>query len=201
MILTADKRNLSYNGLDKSCFPNTIWSDNSYCVKFTNIQIDRLGQHLVIITNSRIFYSQNDISRRLSRAKGHISRTTASVWLVQTLHFFQLFASGLSAFGCRCPNQIAIDKILQSSNFLLLLFIILGLRQELLLLLPNKTRVISHIAVQRMLGQVQCHSGYFIKKITVVTDDDESSAIVTQVVFQPSNRLYIQVVGRLIQYQ
>ena len=93
-----------------------------------------------------------------------MGETAASLRLVQTLHLFQLLTTRLGPLGGGSPNQIAIDKVLQRSDFFLLLFIVLGFSGQLLLLLDHKGRVIADIAIQRMLGQVQRNGRNLIRK-------------------------------------
>ena len=130
-----------------------------------------------------------------------MGRLGPSFWLVQALHFFQLLAPRLGPLGSRSPHQIAINKVFQSSYFFLLLLVVLGFGQQFLLLLLHKTRVITDIAVQGMLGQVQGNGCDLIQEIPVVADNEKSSAIINQVIFQPGDGLNIQVVGWLVQYQ
>ena len=79
---SLDKRNLPDDGLDKSRFPDPIWSYNSDRIHLADIQIDRLGQDLIVIANGRLFYCQNDIARGLIRMEGHMGRLGPSFGLV-----------------------------------------------------------------------------------------------------------------------
>ena len=91
-----------------------------------------------------------------------MGRLGPSFWLVQALHFFQLLAPRLRPLGSRSPHQIAINKVFQRRDFFLLLLVVFGFGQQFLFFLLDKAGVIADIAIQGMLGQVQCNGGDLI---------------------------------------
>ena len=87
------------------------------------------------------------------------------------------------------------------ADFLLLIIIRTYLRGANLRFFFGVFCIVAVIAVYLMLKDLDYFGHDFIHKITIMRNDQHRSVIIQQVIFQPLNRLHIQMVGRFVQQQ
>ena len=95
----------------------------------------------------------------------------------------------------------AFDEFFQTFDFFLLLFPCFGLKGVFFLFLRLKRGVISNIAVQFPVLKFPDGICRAVQEKAVMGYHNDSSRITAQIIFQPFNGLYIQMVGRFIQQQ
>ena len=73
---------------------------------------------------------------------------------LQAIHFFQLLAASLGAFGGWGPYDVAIDKILQLGDFFLLLLVMLPFSLQSFALVGYELRIVAGIVDQRLVVKI-----------------------------------------------
>ena len=117
------------------------------------------------------------------------------------MHLFQHFEAALRLFGFACLIAETVNKRLQVAALLLLLF-----RLLLQLFFPQGTGILKSIVIAGISDQFQIVKmndiiAKRVENIPVMADDDQSTAIFLQMVFQPHSGFQIEVIGRFVEQQ
>ena len=117
------------------------------------------------------------------------------------LDLLNLAGTGSRLFGFRFVGRKPADKFLQLGNP----FLRLGVRRLLLRLgLSGRQHVIiigSRIDLQRPIVHIGNMGTYLIQKMTIMRNDDHGGIAFVQHIFQPANRIDVEVIGRFVQQQ
>lgn len=105
-------------------------------------------------------------------------------------------ALGLAGFGRFGAETVNI--LLQVCNLLLLLLIAGLLQHQLFSPLPLKITISATVQTQLPLFDMQDVIHRVIQELTVMRDQQQSTAISTEPAFQPNYRFNIEVIGWLI---
>ena len=150
---------------------------------------------------AQILYNQREVTATRSRRKTQIKPTGVFQIHLKALQFIQLLDTALYLYRLGRFIPETLNELLRISDHLLLIHVRPHLLFMPLLAQFNKTAVVDIIVVDTSEGDFYCAGTYIVDKSLVVTNQQYRGRTGLKEIFQPLNRLNIQVVGRLIQQQ
>ena len=119
--------------------------------------------------------------------------------LFEQFHILQLFHARLRALRRRRAHDVAGNVVFERRNFLLLFFVFF---EVVLVLFGFENLVFGVISAECgnfSVFQFQRFGYDGVEEIAVVRYGEDRAAVVFEVIFQPEQGIYVEVVGRLVQ--
>ena len=193
------ERNLVHDHLDQGRFTFSILTDKSYFFSPLDIQLNTFQYHMITISFRQLLTRQDNFSRPDSRLEPHCNTGHIFFLDLYPLQFFQLFDPRLHLNGfCRLISE-TLYKIFCILNLLLLVLISPHLLFDPFFMQLLELRISHFIIIHFPQRNLKRPGGHIIQKSTVMRHQDYSPGISLQKRFQPGNRFYIQMIGRLIE--
>ena len=102
-------------------------------------------------------------------------------------------------FGRGSARQIAGDIILQFGYFILLLLVSLQFLLQAGGFLGQIIGVVAFVVLDLVAADFIHLRGDFVQEVSVMGNDQKRTVVTDQIIFQPSQRIDVQMVGGLIQ--
>ena len=117
----------------------------------------------------------------------------------QLFHALQLIDARKCALSRRGAHEIAVDIVLKLGDLFLLLFVFTPLLLQKLFFQHFILAVIAFEGEHLSAFQLQRARSEAVEEVTVVGDDEHRPAIGREIIFEPEERLDVEVVGRLVE--
>ncbi len=188
------------DGLDQGRLARAIDAEKPDALLRLQRKLDVLQHPLFRVAGVHVVENQQRIrgTQRLAELERKRRR---DVQRRELLHFRQHLHAALRLAGLGGLGLEAVDERLQVRALARLLFLLAGGEDQRLGALRFEARIVARIAPE--LARVDMHDGidHAIEKIAVVRYDDQGPAVAFQPVFEPDDRVEVEVVGRLIEQQ
>ena len=186
----------SHNQTEKSCFSGTIRTDNSHNTIGRKHEVEIVKQQFITVSFSHMFSLDHLITQ---------TRTVRYEDFQFLFFFFHIFvqqfivrvqtgfALSLTCLGCHTyPFELTFQSFATFAGSFLFHFHPLGflLQPAGIITLPGDT-----FATVKFKNP----SSHMVKEITVVCHSNYRTFVLLQMLFQPVDRLSIQMVGRLVE--
>ncbi|CPH55029.1 Uncharacterised protein [Burkholderia pseudomallei] len=152
------------------------------------------------VAAAHVFHHEHRVRRGIGRAEFE-REWRSDVRGRDPLHLLERLHPALRLLRLRRLRLEAVDEALQMRNRLLLLFVCALLQFELLRAQHFELRVVAAVTLHLAILEMQRHVADGVEEFAIVRDDDERARIAMQPVFEPDDRVEIQVVRRLVEQQ